>query len=121
MSENQAATHREEIKSRALERLAWGLETTCRLISGEERTLPALVRDLSSNGVGLVLDSYLQPGSELAIQIPPAHENMQAEHLHVRVVHAAALPGGQWLLGCSLTRPLSENERQRLLERTGKS
>src|SRR5262249_23564680 len=96
MSEGQPI-YAMEIKSRAHERLAWGLETTCRLLPDEEQSWPTLVRDLSRGGVGLVLDDHIEPGSELAIEIPHS-----AEHLHVQIVHATAMPGGQWLLGCSL-------------------
>jgi len=109
-----------EIKSRVQERLAWGLETSCRLVSPKEQNWSALVRDLSRGGVGLVLDSYLEAGSELAIEIPRTTD-VQAKHLHVRVVHATALPGGRWLLGCSLVKPLSEAEMHTLLAQTEQS
>jgi hypothetical protein len=104
-----------EIRSRVQERRAWGLETTCRLPAPEKRSWPVLVRDLSMGGVGLVLDTYLETGSELIIEIPDSQD-----HLRVRIVHATALPGGQWLLGCSLTKALTEKELQQLLARTGK-
>ena len=114
MSEGQPI-YAMEIKSRAHERLAWGLETVCRLLADEERSWPTLVRDLSRGGVGLVLDDHIEPGSELAIEIPHS-----GEHLHVQIVHATAMPGGQWLLGCSLATLLTEEEVQQLLTGGGK-
>ena len=114
MSEGQPI-YGKEIKSRVQERQAWGLETTCRLPPPEKRSWPALARDLSMVGVGLVVDTYLETGSELIIEIPNSQD-----HLRVRIVHATALPGGQWLLGCRLAKALTEKEMQQLLARTGK-
>jgi len=114
MSEGQPI-YAKEIKSRVQERWAWGLETTCRLPPPEKRSWPAVVRALSLRGVGLVLDTYLETGSALIVEIPNSQD-----HLRVRIVHATALPGGQWLLGCSLGKALTEKELQKLLARTAK-
>ena len=103
-----------EIKSRVQQRHAWGLETSCGMIPGEDRNWPTLVRDLSHGGVGLVLERRIEPDSDLAIEVPQADSN-PADILRVRVIHATAIPGGQWLHGCVLVSPLSEDEIQRLL------
>jgi PilZ domain-containing protein len=114
MSEGQPI-YTMEIKSRAHERRPWGLETWCRLAVAEHQPWPALVRDLSRGGVGLVLDTFLEPESELTIEIPVA-----PGRLRVVVVHATTLPGGKYLLGCRLVKPLSEEEVQKLLAGTEK-
>lgn len=106
------------VELRVWERHRCGLSTTCQPIAARgsnELAWAAKVRDLSVGGMGLVLSRRFEPGTGLAIEVPPT-ETYPADTLLVRVVHAIRQPEGQWLLSCSFVSPLSDDELQRLLE-----
>jgi hypothetical protein len=73
----------------------------------------ARVRNLSRSGVGLVVDRHWEPGTTLSIGLPLGPEGA-ALLRPARVIHATALPGGRFLIGCSLDTPLTDAEMQAL-------
>jgi hypothetical protein len=102
---------------RVSERHPCGLKTSCQPVAARadnDFMWPAIVRDVSVSGIGLVLPRRFERGAGLAIEIPRADGN-RPESLLARVVHATSLPRGLWLLGCSFPSPLSEDELQGLL------
>jgi PilZ domain-containing protein len=104
-----------EIKSRANERHAVGLPTSCQTQEGpRDGRWPAQIRDVSVSGVGLLLDRRFEPGTMLDFVLPDSAYDLPPS-MPVRVVHASALPGGQWLLGCVFIKTLSEEELKRFL------
>jgi hypothetical protein len=104
-----------EIKSRVCERHKVGLPTSCRF-EGEttEESIPAEIRDVSTSGVGLLFERRFEPGAILSFLVPETAYNLPP-FMNARVVHASALPGGQWLHGCAFVQALSEEELQRFL------
>ena len=94
------------------ERRAWvrfptrSLKTSCRAVSppGDETPwLPAKVRDLSVNSIGLVLERRFEPGDLLTVEL---HGNGVASgptQFRARVVHATADADGRWIIGCDLS------------------
>jgi hypothetical protein len=82
----------------------------CRVIVRPSfRNVPALLHDVSSSGVGLILVDRLEPGSILALQLPRVREGMSCVQ-SARVVHIHPDGQGAWLHGCALSRPLSNEE-----------
>ena len=68
---------------------------------------PAVVRDLSPSGLGLMLDFPCPVGSVLVVwQAGP-----EGQPLLGRVVRLAAA-GRHWMHGCELARPLDDSEVQ---------
>ena len=67
------------------------------------------IYDFSVVGIGILTRRYLVPRAAIRIHIP-AFENNPLRYLSAEVRHATAQNGGQWLLGCSLSRPLTCTE-----------
>jgi hypothetical protein len=72
------------------------------------------VRDLSVGGFGLVLERRFEPGTVLAVALggDPARAGRP---MLARVVHARALGGRRWRLGCAFLSRLSTDQLQSLL------
>jgi hypothetical protein len=60
----------------------------------------ALLIDLSAVGLGVVLNTALQPHTLVCIELP------EAAALMARVARVAREPDGAWLHGCDLLDPL---------------
>jgi hypothetical protein len=76
----------------------------------KEDRWPAVVRDLSRHGVGLVLERRFSPGTILEVEL------RQPELVReVRVVQVTKLAANQWLLGCTLNVPLAPADLRRLI------
>jgi len=102
---------------RVYERYPSDLSTQCQPLAarGENDMMwPANVRDISAGGVGLLLQRRFEPRTGLAIELPDTDGS--AYTVFVRVVHATAKPGGQWLLGCQFVSPLPDERLKALLE-----
>jgi hypothetical protein len=74
----------------------------------------AVVRDLSVSGMGLLLDHPFEIGTVLAIQLRQARHGLSCI-LSGKVIHATAQPDGRWLVGCELSRSLTDDEIWSLL------
>jgi hypothetical protein len=101
------------------ERRVWirypgNLDTFCQPSSAEtatgpETSWPASVWDVSLGGMGLLVERRFEPGSTLMLLTAV---NGLPRILQMEVVHVSAHASGQWLLGCTFARPLSEEELQ---------
>jgi hypothetical protein len=104
----------------------------------------ALLRDVSSGGLGLLLDRPLEPGATLAVELRSAPDEVCCTRL-ARVIHVRPCPTPAnapwlsrpsplaallrrlvglpprrpqpacWFIGCRFNQPLPEEELQRLL------
>jgi hypothetical protein len=85
-------------------------DTTCPFVMplGDELG-PAKVRDISTEGVGLLMASPLEPGTLLVIALNNAARNFCCTQL-VQVVHASQVVGGMYLVGCVFLNPLTYEE-----------
>jgi hypothetical protein len=109
------------VECRVYERFPCGLETSCQPVAArgdKDISWQARIRDISVGGVGLLLERRFERGTGLAVEIP-ATDSRAGDTLLVRVVHATRFPEGQWLLGCVLISPLSEEELETLLRISG--
>jgi serine/threonine protein kinase len=83
---------------------------SCLPVGGHrEDNWPALVRDVSRGGVGLVLARRFEAGTVLQVWLQ-AGETATPESLLVRVVNSRHLRPRKWLLGCAFATPLDEDE-----------
>jgi hypothetical protein len=108
-------------KPRRLERRAWvrypcNLPSACQVAESEEDTFlcTATVADLSIIGASLVVLRHFEPGALVAVALWNTRQTFRCPR-QARVVRAAEMPGGRWLLGCEFTPPLGEDELRKLL------
>lgn len=88
---------------------------SCQTLSiRRESAWEATVRNISCEGIGLLLGRRFEPGALLAIELTESSEGQQ-RLLLARVAHATAQPDGKWLIGCILVNPLGEDEIPTLL------
>jgi hypothetical protein len=87
-----------------------GLETTYRPAGAEDPTrFAAVVRDISVGGLSLTVDRALAPGELLAVELPGPTEEAGFSTLAC-VVHVNADGEGQWVVGCTFARELSDED-----------
>lgn len=91
---------------RAGERMAVGGGTTCGFAGPVAEDFgPVRVRDVSMDGVGLLVSRPVAVGALLAVTLTNAGRKLSKTVL-VRVAHATAVPGG-YLVGGTLAEPLT--------------
>jgi hypothetical protein len=106
------ANRREE--RRASVRHQSAVKGSCHTLNASrEASWDAAVRDISTEGIGLVLGRRFEPGVLLSVEVPDNSDG-QTRLLLARVVHATARPEGGWLIGCALLNPLTDDEVQAL-------
>jgi PilZ domain len=97
---------------RAFQRYPADLEAPCRAVAGARADAwRGRVFNISTAGVGLVLDRRCEPGAVLAIDLPGAASG-HPRTLLARVIHATPGPGGTWLVGGSFLRRLDAEALQ---------
>jgi hypothetical protein len=86
------------------------------LVSQPKRGRPwkAMIHDLSTTGVGMVLNQSFEQGTQLAIELN-SPDGLLIYTVLTSVVHATRQPNGSYLVGCSFVRELSEDELRNLL------
>lgn len=97
---------------RAKVRHASNQETACHQMASQPSDAwweAATVHDISSTGIGLVLQRPVEPGAVLIV----GFEDM-SQLLAVRVVHTTPQDTG-WFAGCKFTNKLSDAELRALL------
>jgi hypothetical protein len=71
--------------------------------------LSARVRNISRNGVNLQVNHRFEPGELLSVELPGADGGPPHTALAC-VVHATPQPDGDWALGCTFSRELSDDD-----------
>jgi len=69
----------------------------------------SIVRNISANGIGLLLTHALEPGTSIKVEV----RSRSIVTRVAQVVHSTKQEGG-WLVGCTLDNPLSDPELQQL-------
>ena len=75
---------------------------------------PAKARDISTKGLGLILDTQVQGGAILAIKLEGSCQRLNRPLL-VRVMRRDELSSGSWQIGCTFAIPLGESELHALV------
>jgi hypothetical protein len=90
---------------------SFGPDNSCRPITLTRKTdsWSAVVRDLSTGGVGIVVNRRFEAGTLLAVDLQDA-EQTTTRSLLVRVVRVTKEDRDHWLLGCAFTSKLSDAE-----------
>jgi hypothetical protein len=74
----------------------------------------AFLRDLSHDGLALLVSQPLEPGTVLFVQLRGRRPGATHAQL-ARVVHVTPQAPGHWLVGCQLTSPLSDDQLRQTL------
>ena len=67
----------------------------------------SIVRDISANGIGLLLTVPMSPGTQLNVEL----SGRAIKNLVAQVVHSTRTEEG-WIVGCKLDDPLGDQELQ---------
>jgi hypothetical protein len=73
----------------------------------------AQIRDISTGGIGLVLNRGFKPGTLLSVELPSTNQSLLILRL-ARVVHATAQADGSWVIGCEFATHLRDDDLQAL-------
>jgi hypothetical protein len=96
------------------QRFDWD-DVTCELTSyGVSERWTAKVRDISAEGLGLVLDHAFESGTILEVDLA-SRDGALAYTVVARVSHSRPLADGQWLAGCSFVGKVSDDELRDIL------
>jgi c-di-GMP-binding flagellar brake protein YcgR len=69
----------------------------------------ARVRNISQGGINLVVDQCFESGSILSVELPDS-DGKPTCTLLMCVIHCTPQAGGDWALGCSFVRELSDDD-----------
>jgi hypothetical protein len=70
----------------------------------------AVVSDFSAGGLGIRTDCYIAPGTSLIIELQNKLSRGNSSAITIMVRHSTAMENGDWLLGCTLSRTLTDKE-----------
>jgi hypothetical protein len=107
----QAEPKRRPSERRATVRYYDKMGDLCAVVRPYERVW-ALVRDVSASGIGLILNSRIEPGTPLTIEM---QNQGQSFALLARVAHSSRRTEFSWLIGCELLTRLSPERLRELL------
>jgi hypothetical protein len=109
-AEDGASVKQAEEDRRVWVRHPADLETTYQPADRSEAVrLGARVRNISLGGVSLAVNRAFEPGDLLSVELPGATEESRCKVLAC-VVHVAPVSDGEWVLGCTFSRELSEED-----------
>jgi hypothetical protein len=74
----------------------------------------ARVRNISTEGIALLLGRRFEVGATLAIALQGQVQDV-SRTIEARVVHASEVENGNWVVGCRFATPLTEAELKALL------
>jgi hypothetical protein len=121
LDQDETADSPGQRERRFLERIRSGGQPTIRIITRVdseplrvlEGPVPevrrAVVKDINVRSVGLVVRQPLRVGTTIGVQLPDKPARVSGI-LSAVVRHCTALPAGDWLLGCALSRRLTDDE-----------
>jgi hypothetical protein len=103
---------RAAVERRAAERFPSDLVAAVHpLALPKKEAVAARVKDVSADGISLVVRYRFLPGTVLVIDLDGAPDQF-GRPLLGRVVHATPQGDGRWVLGCALRRQLSADQLQ---------
>ena len=95
---------------RAVERYPVNIDTKCTFLSPVlEDFGPVRIKNVSSEGIGLIVGRKLEPGLLLAVTITNPTKPFN-KTLMVRVMHVTEQAGGSYLVGGAFTTALAYDE-----------
>jgi len=100
---------------RTAERFPVTDDTHCNFLSPVVEDFgPVKVRNVSTDGIGLLLSRKVEPGALLAVGLANTPKGFGRTVL-VRVIHVTPQPGGSYLIGGNFNTPLTYEELRNLV------
>ena len=97
-------------EKRAAQRFPINPQSTCDFASPVlEDFGPVKIRNVSTDGIGLMISQPVAPGMLMAINLKNPAKKFSKTML-VRVIHVTPQPGGTFIMGGSFVTPLSYEE-----------
>jgi hypothetical protein len=113
MSDSASPSSGAERRASVRQHFEWDM--ACELTSyGESDRWPAAVRDISVDGIGLIIERSFPSGTVLEIELSSRDESL-SYIVVARVNHSRPTPDGRWQAGCSFVGRLSDEELTDLL------
>jgi hypothetical protein len=81
----------------------------------------AKIRNISPEGISLILNRPVEPGTVLSVDIIDTKTNRFSRTLEVRVIYAVEHPTGDWIMGGTFGTKLTNEELQNFLRQQGAS
>lgn len=95
---------------RAAPRFSANPHTSCRVCATENQPFrPALIHNISTRGIRLVLDQPYDVGTSLIVELSGTNNGLR-RLLFVRVVRVTDQDDGHFAVGCAFTAPLEGHE-----------
>jgi c-di-GMP-binding flagellar brake protein YcgR len=109
-SRRAESSHPPEEDRRVWVRYPADVETVCQPTNGAgSHPLAARVQNISLGGVNLRVNRPFEPGTLLSVELPG--ETAQSSYTVLAcVVRLTAQPEGEWVLGCTFSRELSDED-----------
>jgi hypothetical protein len=111
---SEEKTGKAKVDRRASVRHATSRDATCNPISARAATLPVLIRDVSTGGIGLLATRRFERGTLLVIEVADEEQTTPSPMVG-RVAHVTHLDDGDWLIGCQFVGPLSDDDVKAVL------
>ncbi len=83
-------------------------------LSNDQEFQRACVLDLSTKGVGLLINRRIDPGEFILVAIR-SNDRSRTFELYAQVAHLDPLHMGEWIVGCELVVPLTPEDLDLLL------
>lgn len=120
MTDPALATSEPSRRPQVAERRAWVRYPPRRLemlwhLFGMKPTQPrsARIQDISTQGIGLIVDRSFAQGSVLVLRFPDS--SLESRPILVRVKHLHPLNAGEFKVGCTFVVPLREEQLAELV------
>jgi hypothetical protein len=75
----------------------------------------AKVRNLSPDGISLIMNRLVEPGSILTLDLIDTKTNQFSRTLQVKILYSVEHPSGDWIVGGSFSSRLSDVEQRQFL------
>ncbi|MDJ0805203.1 MAG: PilZ domain-containing protein [Gammaproteobacteria bacterium] len=79
-------------------------------IAGSDSTQSAIVKNLSSNGMLMLFDREIDPGTQLTVEIMPGKNITPPLSAEMSVLRSYTADEGNFNIACAIERILSEEE-----------
>jgi hypothetical protein len=89
---------------------SFSADNSCRPVTAPKKeSWSAVVRDVSTGGIGIVINRRFEPGTLLTVDLEDA-ERTARRSLLVRVMRITQENSSAWMHGCAFTHKMSESE-----------